>query len=386
MPDISFVYILQAVLDGSWSMFIYWIGAGMLVSGLALAMKAYWRRRKLAEGTHLLIQIRQRQAFNTAGIICCTLAMIWNARHMWPEPYLYAALTAELMLGLYRFKHTWKVSSSCGTGVITFATAAVLAVSPMALSPVMLLASGYAVYDKTEWKRLTIGLIAVPTVALICAEVIRNPLQWSGLAEVFLLICLTACALLAIKYRKSMNAYRERLSRKENERHLERQRMDELELSIIKTERENLLNMLDIRRKEVRENAEKITDQSLFMQDIYESICEAQRNVEPERSELLQKIKSKIQLRMNFTDERTNFAQQVEDLHKDFNIRLQARFPDLSAQERKLAAMLRLEFPTKYMAATLNISPKSVEIERHRLRKKFGLDRKTKLTEFVKTI
>ena len=97
-------------------------------------------------------------------------------------------------------------------------------------------------------------------------------------------------------------------------------------------------------------------------------------------------MKSKINLRMNFSDERNDFDSQVEELHKDFSIRLENRFPSLTAQEKKLATMLRLDFPTKYIATILNISPKSVEIERHRLRKKFGLDRKTRLTDFVKNI
>lgn len=73
-------------------------------------------------------------------------------------------------------------------------------------------------------------------------------------------------------------------------------------------------------------------------------------------------------------------------MHKDFSVRLASKFPQLTAQERKLATLLRLEFSTKYIASLLNISPKSVEIERHRMRTKMGLSRDVKLTDFIKNI
>ena len=52
-----------------------------------------------------------------------------------------------------------------------------------------------------------------------------------------------------------------------------------------------------------------------------------------------------------------------------FHARLSIKCPQLSAQERKLATLLRLEFSTKYIAALWHFA-KSVEVERHRLRKK----------------
>ena len=168
---------------------------------------------------------------------------------------------------------------------------------------------------------------------------------------------------------------------------MDHRRMDELEMGIVRNERENLLNMLELRRKDITQASEKLTSQRLFMQDIYDMLFKAESSSDPaEKDDLLHEMKSKINLRMNFSDERNDFDSQVEELHKDFSIRLENRFPSLTAQEKKLATMLRLDFPTKYIATILNISPKSVEIERHRLRKKFGLDRKTRLTDFVKNI
>ncbi len=72
--------------------------------------------------------------------------------------------------------------------------------------------------------------------------------------------------------------------------------------------------------------------------------------------------------------------------NREFELRLTAKYPRLTAQERKLATLLRLEFNTRQIAGVLNISEKSVEVERHRLRGKMGLERHQNLTDFIKNI
>lgn len=386
MPDIPFIYAAQAIREDSWRLFLCWAGASLLAIILSLLLKSVFRRRGFSPDCHLLIQIDRRRALKTAGMTFWGVALLWNSRHLWNDPGLYFALAADVAAVVFCYRRKLKTVTTTEVSVLSISSGIVLAASPVALSPTALLLSCLCVYDGAMWKRLLLCLAGIPGVVFISAELIRYPGKWNGAAELLLLTCLIICIVLVVRYRREAKEYRDRLALKENESDLDRQRIDELELGIIRNERENFLNMLDIQRREVRENAEKVTDQSRFMQDIYDTICTAQRSGEEQREQLLQEMKSKIQLRMNFTDERTDINQKVEELHKDFSIRLRARYPDLSPQERKLTALLRLDFPTKYIAAMLNISPKSVEIERHRLRKKFGLNRKTKLTEFVKNI
>ena len=74
------------------------------------------------------------------------------------------------------------------------------------------------------------------------------------------------------------------------------------------------------------------------------------------------------------------------DVHEDFNAKLAENFPDLTQQEKRLAALLRLGFSSKYIATLMNITPKSVEISRYRLRQKLGLTRGDNLVNFIKSI
>ena len=89
---------------------------------------------------------------------------------------------------------------------------------------------------------------------------------------------------------------------------------------------------------------------------------------------------------MYFTREMNDFYARTEVLHRDFNMRLKEAFPDLTEGERKLANLLRQGFSSKYIASLMNITPKSVEISRSRLRTKLGLKRSDNLVQYIKSI
>ena len=90
--------------------------------------------------------------------------------------------------------------------------------------------------------------------------------------------------------------------------------------------------------------------------------------------------------RQHFSGEIEKIYQQAEQVNDDFPNRLSSHSPQLSAQDKKLALLLRIGFSTKEIAPLMNISPKSVEIARYRLRKKLDLKKEMNLTDFIKTI
>lgn len=387
MPDISFVYAVQAVGEGVGALFAWWVGACLCSVLLALAFRKLAGRRGFGRDGHLLVQLERRRLLNIVCAVLCVASVFWNARLLPGKPLAYLALAMDLGLGMYSVRRIWHVGGFARPAVVCLASALTMAAAPVALSPVAVIAAGCCAFDAGAWRRPFVATVLVPFAVYVSAALLRSPEDWGVALCIVLLAVALACVALVARYRRELSRCRARIAAMLGESDMERRRMDELELGIVRQERENLVGMLDLRRKEARDAAEKLTGQSQFMQEIYGMLCEAQGTAdEAERLDILQQMKSKLQLRMNFTDERTDFNQSVEELHKDFSIRLLARYPTLSAQERKLAAMLRLEFPTKYIAVMLNISPKSVEIERHRLRKKLGIDRKTKLTDFIKNI
>ncbi len=65
---------------------------------------------------------------------------------------------------------------------------------------------------------------------------------------------------------------------------------------------------------------------------------------------------------------------------------LKRRFPELTSHDLRLCSYLRLNFNSKEIAGLLNISVRSVEISRHRLRKKLHLANEQNLFDFLLTV
>jgi len=77
---------------------------------------------------------------------------------------------------------------------------------------------------------------------------------------------------------------------------------------------------------------------------------------------------------------------QLEKIHPGFFGRLGAKHPALTVKDKKLCGYLQLGLSSKEVSGLLNISHKSVEIARVRLRKKLKLPAKTRLTNYINQI
>jgi ligand-binding sensor domain-containing protein/DNA-binding CsgD family transcriptional regulator len=100
------------------------------------------------------------------------------------------------------------------------------------------------------------------------------------------------------------------------------------------------------------------------------------------KKELLQ-ITKDIENNISADSDWEQFQYHFDRVHGDFSTRFKAAFPNLSPQEMKLSAYLRMNLSSKEIAQLLNISIRGVEISRYRLRKKLHLDRNKNLQEFI---
>jgi DNA-binding CsgD family transcriptional regulator len=77
------------------------------------------------------------------------------------------------------------------------------------------------------------------------------------------------------------------------------------------------------------------------------------------------------------------FAFHFDKVHSDFLVSLKAVYPNLTPSELKLCAYLRLNLSSKEIAQIMNITIKSVELGRHRLRKKLQIEPNVNLFNFL---
>jgi len=77
------------------------------------------------------------------------------------------------------------------------------------------------------------------------------------------------------------------------------------------------------------------------------------------------------------------FEVRFQNVHSDFYKNLVQNFPDLTANELRLCAFLKLNLNTKEISSLTNQSVNSIDVARSRLRQKLGLSKEDNLTSFL---
>ena len=78
------------------------------------------------------------------------------------------------------------------------------------------------------------------------------------------------------------------------------------------------------------------------------------------------------------------FEQNFNILYKGFLNKLSEAYPQLTSGELKMCAYIKMGLSSKEIAPLTNIEVRSVEMSRHRIRKKMGLSRDENLSDFIK--
>ena len=81
-----------------------------------------------------------------------------------------------------------------------------------------------------------------------------------------------------------------------------------------------------------------------------------------------------------------SFTQYFEQVHKDFAGNVQKRYPEVTKNELRFMALLKMNLSSKEIATILNISPDGIKKARQRLRKKMALSPQDSLENTVLSI
>lgn len=96
---------------------------------------------------------------------------------------------------------------------------------------------------------------------------------------------------------------------------------------------------------------------------------------------------SQLQHTIILTDEQwAQFQVMFEKVHRNFFYNLKTKIPDLTQAEIRLLALTKLKLSAKEMAAMMGISPATIRIYRHRLRKKLEMDKEGMIEELLEDI
>ncbi len=244
--------------------------------------------------------------------------------------------------------------------------------------------------------RTMAGLVLTPIVTMLCylllmllfsgGMAVSEELNLSLLVFALMLVMLVFFARYVRKQERLHEASRKLIQNQQQELYENQKALNAMELNTILAENHSLHGTLELKRKEIINVALGISEQKEFLEMLAEKVHRAAKSSGEEKDRILAEIEKELGQRTSFSGEIDEFYTQAEVLHKDFSVKLTEEFPNLTTSERRLATLLRLGFSSKYIATLMNISPKSVEISRYRLRQKLGLQKGDNLINFIKSI
>ncbi len=171
--------------------------------------------------------------------------------------------------------------------------------------------------------------------------------------------------------------------RKQREKLLEK-KQHEIELKQLENEQqlmhfknEKLQQDIENKNRELAISTMSLIKKNEFLNDIKDELKSS-----TEQKNLKSVIKI-IDKNLNNTDDWKFFEEAFNNADKDFLKKIKSKHPELTPNDLKLCAYLRLNLSSKEIAPLLNISSKSVEVKRYRLRKKMDLPHESSLTNYI---
>lgn len=152
-------------------------------------------------------------------------------------------------------------------------------------------------------------------------------------------------------------------------------------------ENQQLLNENLFKNKELANVTMHLIQKNETLQDIREELLQLKH--QPDQKHLsrdFQIILKQINQNLNQEADKKLFDTSFDKVHETFLKELKRIFPNLSREDLKLAAFLRMNLTSKEIAPLFNISLRGLENKRYRLRKKLKIESDQTLIDFFNSI
>lgn len=158
--------------------------------------------------------------------------------------------------------------------------------------------------------------------------------------------------------------------------HIQQEEIASLQIRQKEDENVRLSRELELRNRELTSKTMGIVKNGEFIGEVVKELQNLE--VKKENKDKVQRIIDKLRNNQQ-EDSWEEFEIRFAKVHKDFNTKLAEKHPDLTPNERRLCAFLRLNMTTKEISSITYQSSKSIDVARSRLRKKMNLPREENL-------
>ncbi len=164
---------------------------------------------------------------------------------------------------------------------------------------------------------------------------------------------------------------------------LSQRELSELQLHQQELELQNIQNALDSSQQEVTSFAVFLRSRNELLDKIREMIKEGYKMDNQTLIPHLKKVNAYISQYQSGDKTNNALLLNIEDKSKEFIERLTKEHPNLTQGEKYLATMLRVNLSTKEISMISGNSPKTINMNRYRLRKALNLPTEKDLVEYL---
>lgn len=151
-------------------------------------------------------------------------------------------------------------------------------------------------------------------------------------------------------------------------------------------ENQNLQNELELKNKELTTNVMNMIRKNELIKHIADMMVEYKPQMKEDHDKFINNVIRELKSMQDDTVWQ-EFEIRYQQVHQEFFDKLNQISPNLSTNERRLCAFLKLDMTTKDIASITGQSIRSIEVARTRLRKKLELtNSELSLTEFLSSL
>ncbi|WP_188111990.1 transcriptional regulator [Aquimarina sp. RZ0] len=151
-------------------------------------------------------------------------------------------------------------------------------------------------------------------------------------------------------------------------------------------ERKKLKAELDFRNKELTTHALHIVKKNTVLENLKQEVKDIKYSENQDLQYKYLKLLQTINFEQKDAENWNNFRKCFEEVHQDFYTIVMQKYPNVTANELRLMALLKLNLSSKEIAKILNISLEGIKKARYRLRKKIGINKKSSLRDHIHSI
>jgi Response regulator containing a CheY-like receiver domain and an HTH DNA-binding domain len=200
--------------------------------------------------------------------------------------------------------------------------------------------------------------------------------------QLIIIVTVSGFIVLLISFFLLFMQYKKRQKEHENRElmaHLEHEK----EIQAI--EKQKQAELIDAKTREITSSSLLLSNKNNLLQQILE-LANLSLSNKGKAGEATQNIIHIVKTNLHIEEDWNNFMIHFDKVHPDFFEKMQSQYGNLTQNELKLCAYIRIGLSIKQIAQMLNISPASVKKNRYLLRKKLNLKEDENLDESIQHI